>query len=280
MSVTVFVTIGIVSVVHDFVVTVFSSREEGEIVLLTAQQRFKAREYEILFLSKIEHQQLTSDFTTEGGLPLLRPGLFDELEPVAKGSEELKQSVVDGQSEDLDSESSDETKSNSMSIPKVPFYSQFTDITSPVWQKVGCGIASVAMVIDYYEVGSVSVNELLNQGVESGYYLDDAGWIHAGLIELSKPFGLDGASHSLAHENANRALATLSSVLERGPVLASVHYTFEPTNPIPHLVVVRGIKNGMVYYNDPAEESGGGIMSIEKFQRAWKQRYIEIRPIS
>jgi hypothetical protein len=76
------------------------------------------------------------------------------------------------------------------------------------------------------------------------------------------------------------AFSALTKVLEEGPVMASVHYTFEPTNPIPHLVVVNGVRDGLVYYNDPAEPQGGGSISKEKFQRAWKQRYIEIRPIS
>jgi ABC-type bacteriocin/lantibiotic exporter with double-glycine peptidase domain len=58
-----------------------------------------------------------------------------------------------------------------------------------------------------------------------------------------------------------------------------VHYTFEPTNPIPHLVVITGVQDGMVHYNDPAEEFGGGTLSVEKFKAAWKQKYIVIRPV-
>jgi hypothetical protein len=91
---------------------------------------------------------------------------------------------------------------------------------------------------------------------------------------------LDGESYSLQHLSADVAFSKFSSVVAEGPVMASVHYTFEPTNPIPHLVVITGVRDGQVFYNDPAEEAGGGSLSIEKFQRAWKQRYIEIRPIS
>jgi hypothetical protein len=76
------------------------------------------------------------------------------------------------------------------------------------------------------------------------------------------------------------AFRAFADVLEDGPVMASVHYTFEPTNPIPHLVVITGVKDGLVYYNDPAEASGGGSLSIAKFQSAWKKRYIDIKPIS
>ena len=55
-------------------------------------------------------------------------------------------------------------------IPDVPFYSQFKDITSSSWQKVGCGVTSLAMVIDYYKPDAVSVNTLLKQGITSGSY--------------------------------------------------------------------------------------------------------------
>jgi len=161
----------------------------------------------------------------------------------------------------------------------VPFYSQFTDITKPGWQKIGCGIASVAMLIDYYSDEDIDVDALLDRGIANNAYLSDAGWIHAGLIGLTKDYGLDGQSMSLAHLSKDAALAELRAVLEDGPVMASVHYTFEPTNPIPHLVVINHIKDGLVYYNDPAEQSGNGTLTTTDFQRGWKQRYIVIRPV-
>lgn len=160
----------------------------------------------------------------------------------------------------------------------VPFFSQFTDITPVEWRKVGCGIASVAMLIDFYKPGSASVDELLQDGIAAGAFLSDAGWTHSGLINLSKQFGLVGESHSLSGSSMENAFSTLTSVLKEGPVMASVHYTFDPKNPIPHLVVVNGVRDGKVFYNDPAEKTGGGSVSIAQFQSAWKKRYIEIRP--
>ncbi len=163
---------------------------------------------------------------------------------------------------------------------KVPFYSQFNDISQADWKKVGCGIASLAMLISYYEHETVSVDGLLKKGISNHAYLDSAGWVHSGLIDLSHEYGLDGESKSLANLKMPEAFLELEKELETGPVMASVHYTFEPTNPIPHLVVVNGVADGKVFYNDPAEENGGGSLSIEKFQKAWKKRYIAIRPIS
>ncbi len=159
----------------------------------------------------------------------------------------------------------------------VPFYSQFKDITQAEWKKVGCGIASLAMLIEFYEPGSVSVDTLLKEGISAGAYISDAGWSHAGLISLSKKYGLNGGSNDMSGSTMEAAFAKLKTVLKEGPVMVSVHYTFDPKNPIPHLVVINGVNDGKVYYNDPAEKSGGGSISISQFQSAWKKRYIQIR---
>lgn len=165
-------------------------------------------------------------------------------------------------------------------IPKLPFYSQFVDITSPSWKKVSCGIASIAMVIDHYSDESVVPDELLTRGINAGAYIDSAGWSHQGLINLAKPYGLTGQTLSYSNLSMSEAFTKLEAAVMEGPVIASVHYTFEPTNPIPHLVVITGIKDGLVYYSDPAEETGNNYLSAEKFKRSWKKRYIEIRPTS
>ena len=160
----------------------------------------------------------------------------------------------------------------------VPFFSQFSDITSPSWKKVGCGIASLAMLIEFYEPGSVSVDTLLQEGIDANAYLDTAGWTYAGLIGISQNYGLTGKTKDLRDSTMDEAYDTLLQDLQAGPVMASVHYTFVPTNPIPHLVVINGIKDGEVYYNDPAENKGGRSISIEQFKSAWKKRYLVFYP--
>ncbi|MEK7574955.1 MAG: C39 family peptidase, partial [Patescibacteria group bacterium] len=159
-------------------------------------------------------------------------------------------------------------------IPDVPFYSQFKDIASPSWQKIGCGVASLAMVINYFEPDTVSVNTLLNRGIAAGAYIKNAGWIHKGLIDLSKKYDLDGKAYDLSKTDSKTALAAFSKQLKDGPLIASVHYKFEPTNPIPHLVVINAIEDGLVYYNDPAAKTGGKTNSITAILKSWKQKFI------
>ncbi len=163
------------------------------------------------------------------------------------------------------------------SIPSVPFYSQFKDITSPTWQKVGCGVASLAMVIDYYKP-AVPVNTLLKQGVASGAYLKSAGWTYKGLIQLAEKYGLEGNSYDLAALSSNTAFEKLKAHLQDGPVIVSVHYKFDPKSTIPHLVVIDGIEGDMVFYNDPAAKAGQKQIPTSDFLKAWKKRFIVIRP--
>lgn len=161
-------------------------------------------------------------------------------------------------------------------IPEVPFYSQFSDIHSEKWQKLGCGITSLAMLVELYRPGSVSVDTLLKEGINAGAFIDGAGWSHNGLISLAGKYGLSGKSYNFSHLGAEDALVQLEKALNEGPVMVSIHYKFEPENPIPHLVVIKGISDGIVYYNDPA--SGEGNISIKRFTEAWKKRFIAIWP--
>lgn len=170
--------------------------------------------------------------------------------------------------------------STANTVRTVPFYSQFADISDPSWQGVGCGIASIAMAIGYYTGEALNVDDLLAEGIRAGAYLDHAGWTHAGLLNLAGKYGLTGRSVSLQSLGEAKALEELKKVLVDGPVLASVYYTFEEFNPIPHLVVITDAADGYVYYNDPAEPAGGGRLTDEAFLRGWKERYITVRPIA
>ena len=164
------------------------------------------------------------------------------------------------------------------SIAVVPFYSQFKDIDSASWQKVSCGIASLAMVIDFYKPEATIPNTLLKQGIAAGAYDTNAGWKHSGLVALAKTYGLNGTSYDLTSSDSKSAFTTLKSYLKKGPVIVSVHYKFDPSSTIPHMVVIEGISNDILYYNDPASKAGQQQISVEKFLPAWKQEFIVIAP--
>ena len=154
----------------------------------------------------------------------------------------------------------------------VPFYSQFADISAAKWKKVGCGITDLAMVINYYKPGAVTVDTLLAQGLAAGAYRSNAGWTYQGLIDVSKSYGLDGSYFDLAGLPDDIALARLKAEVSNGPIIASVHYKFDPKNPIPHMVVVNDIIGDTVYYNDPAQKRGEKQIALSTFLSAWKKR--------
>ena len=163
-------------------------------------------------------------------------------------------------------------------IPTIPFYSQFNDISSHTWQKQGCGIASLAMVINYYQPEVASVDTLLKQGIVLGAYDHKAGWTYKGLIQVANKYGMQGETHDLGKSKSSTAFAALKTELKNGPVIASVYYKFNPKSTIPHLVVIDGIDEDTIYYNDPAAKTGPKQISSVDFIKGWKKRFITIRP--
>lgn len=221
--------------------------------------------------------------TTNTSVPTIEEELIDSPSPSPVHTPTLNTDVSQSSSAQTETPSPREKKhtivtESSAEVFSVPFYSQFTDITPVAWKKIGCGVASLAMLIEFYKPGTVVVDTLLQEGISADAYLQNAGWTYAGLIGISKKYGLGGMSHDIAGMSMDAAFTKLESALEEGPVMVSVHYTFDPKNPIPHLVVATGVKDDMVYYNDPADVFGGGSVSITQFKSAWKKRYIEIRP--
>lgn len=162
-------------------------------------------------------------------------------------------------------------------IADVPFYSQFDDIQSTAWQGVGCGITSLAMLIDFYKPNAVTVNALLQQGISAGAYDQNAGWTYSGLIQLSGAYGLVGHYYDLSQLKVKAAFARFQKLLKSGPVMLSVHNRFDPDSTVPHLVVIDGIANNKVYYNDPAAKAGMKKISITAFLKGWTENVIAIR---
>jgi len=162
-------------------------------------------------------------------------------------------------------------------IPDVPFYSQFRDISAIEWQKLSCGIASLAMLIEFYKPGTVAINALLQEGVDAGAYLNGSGWKHRGLALLAGKYGLKGENYDLSNLDIDSAFAQFEAALKNGPIIVSVHYKFDLKSSIPHLAVINGINGNTIYYNDPAGISAGEKISVQDFIKVWKKRFITVQ---
>ncbi|MBI2075241.1 MAG: C39 family peptidase [Candidatus Harrisonbacteria bacterium] len=163
-------------------------------------------------------------------------------------------------------------------VDNVPFYSQFQDIPQVEWRREGCGVASLAMQLEFYTSKPVSVTKLLLEALEFGAYTKDVGWNHKRLAALADLYGLSGKNYDFWNATDDAAFNKLKEFLAGGPVMVSIHNKFNPKTTLGHLIVVVGIHDGTVVYHDPAY----GIkkdrnISESDFLKGWKRRFIVVR---
>ncbi len=160
----------------------------------------------------------------------------------------------------------------------VPFYSQFRDIPAIEWKKEACGIAALAMEMEFFKPKSVSVTKLLLEALDAGAYTTDVGWNHKKLSALAELYGLAGKNYDLWNSASDAAFTKFKELLTGGPVIVSIHNKFNPAATLGHLVVVVGIEDGTIFYHDPAY--GNKIerkITENDFLKGWKKRFITVR---
>ena len=102
----------------------------------------------------------------------------------------------------------------------VPFYSQMVDWRgedsgfpnqeeATRWENNCCGIACLRMVIDAVTGQKPRYWDLLQLGLAKKAYIE-AGWIHKGLVDMAKNFGIDGTAHR------NKSVANLRKSISQG----------------------------------------------------------------
>jgi hypothetical protein len=173
---------------------------------------------------------------------------------------------------------------------EVPFMSQ-QSLREVEWRRYGCGIAALGMVFDYWhrrhaDNHTEGVDDLYARGLAAGAFDPEIGWWHAGLVGLAtsrgyESFNRDFGPRSRDPRRAEDALADLGRELRVGPVIASVYHDFDPARGGGHLVVVTGVAGDAVRLNDPLparESDGRRTVPVPEFLRAFKHRFIVVRP--
>lgn len=160
----------------------------------------------------------------------------------------------------------------------VPLYSQIRDITSVAWQQKGCGVADVAMLVEFYKPNTTSVQKILEEGLKAGAYQKNVGWKHDGLAALAVKHGLVGKTVDMSKSTKEIAFKELQKIIKDGPAIASIHRGFNAKSPFGHLIVITGFDKDLVYYNDPGKRDGIRQVTISEFMKGWKKRLIVIRP--
>lgn len=162
--------------------------------------------------------------------------------------------------------------------PPVPFYSQFEHITAPYWRGKSCGVTDTAMIINYYRPGATTADDVLERALDADGYIKNIGWTYKSLIDVARQYQLEGISYDWGELSTREAFQKFKTLLDDGPIIASVHYLFDPKSTVPHLVVITGTDGVHLYYNDPALKEGGKKIPIDTFLKAWKKRVVVIRP--
>jgi hypothetical protein len=159
----------------------------------------------------------------------------------------------------------------------VPLFSQISDISSVAWKQKGCGVADVAMIVEFYKPNTTSVQKVLEEGLKAGAYVKNVGWSHSGLASLAVKHGLVGKTVDLSTLKNETALSQFKDIVKEGPVIASIRRGFKSQSPYGHLIVITGFDDKLVYYNDPGKKDGIKTVLVEDFMKGWKKRLIIIR---
>lgn len=164
-------------------------------------------------------------------------------------------------------------------ILEIPHLMQHYDIDDKFWQDRSCGIVSLAMVLDYYNI-QADIQELINSGLKKDGYIKNIGWKHQVIVDLAKDFNLK------SERKEDDILDNLVGSIDREePVIISVYKHFKNTNG-GHLAVLNGYftdKDGELmgfYVNDPVGASykhKDQFIELEKFIQGWKKRAIYIK---
>ena len=166
-----------------------------------------------------------------------------------------------------------------MTYHKVPKYSQHLHIETKEWRDKSCGITSLGMLLAYHET-PILLSQLLAEGLLQNAYLPKIGWKHKGLVDLAREFERKGENFDWAQLDDQAAFENVKKHLLKYPVLASIHHKFDKGNG-GHLIVLTGIDENNIYYNDPdatSEEAVVGTVKIDTFINGWKKRIIVIYP--
>jgi len=163
-------------------------------------------------------------------------------------------------------------------IIEVPHFVQYYNINKDYWKERSCGIASLAMVLDFYGK-NIDLDKLIKQGLEKYPYDKNTGWRHDVIVELAQDYGLE--SRRTEDETVENLIKSLN---QNEPVIISIHKNFDSENG-GHLAVLCGYfateSDGIVgfYVNDPIGpqyKHKYQLIEYDKFIKGWKKRAIYI----
>lgn len=178
----------------------------------------------------------------------------------------------------------------SMSKIDLPYFSQHADVTDPEWRSRACGIACLAMIIEYYKkTGFKTLDSLIEHGVSIDAFTTQ-GWSHPRLVIMAHNYGVLGYMEEFRsgkpeyHEEFfGKGIEKIVNHLKNGhPVIISTYRNWTEEGKF-HMVVLTGYladDNGIIgfYYSDPdaadAETGKGRFVDFNMFKERWRRLVI------
>ena len=159
--------------------------------------------------------------------------------------------------------------------------------TIPDWQKNGCGIACVAMVLA--RAGKKCIPEdLAKEALALNGYLEGVGWRHTALARTITNHGVPAYAQEFTSPDKNTTLRTIGlqkiqkQAIAAIPSIISVCRNFKPNAQTTHLVVVVGFNQQNFIIDDPDHTHGAANIQIpiEQLAQVWRGYAIFIDSIS
>jgi uncharacterized protein YvpB len=163
-------------------------------------------------------------------------------------------------------------------ILEVPHWTQYYDIEDGFWQGRSCGIVSLAMILDYYNI-KFDLEKLIDRGVEIDNYDAKIGWKHQTIVDLAVEYGL--SSNRVEDEEIENLIKSLDN---NQPVIISIYKNWDE-NEGGHLAVLNGYLEtdeelDGFYVCDPVGASykhKNQFIPLDKFMAGWKRRAIYVK---
>jgi hypothetical protein len=81
-------------------------------------------------------------------------------------------------------------KDSMKKILPVPYISQYSNSFDEDWKNRSCGIASIAMLLGFYNLDDSSPMNLVHEGIAIGGYCNN-GWFHESLVRILRNHGVN-----------------------------------------------------------------------------------------
>ena len=172
---------------------------------------------------------------------------------------------------------------------KVPYYSQYLDVTDELWQPRACGVACLKMLLEAKGASVPILDEMIAQGCAIGVH-GEYGWKHDGLVALAKQYGekisraewRKSEGKTPDELNDEGIIFIISKLKTKKPVIISAIRKFKESDKF-HMVILTGFREECrevsgFYYNDPdarsKKEGQSLFVPIDILRAKWRKMAI------